>query len=132
LKEAGFSYIESLLALCLLVLLMAAVTPVLESLEHGREDRKNETEGYLLARTAMERWKAGEPASVSEEKIIGGKAFGIEANVLPITAMVEKCEVTVQWKSRTHGPKKYTLTGYRFIPGVSVPSSTSLTTGHSR
>lgn len=123
-NQKGFTYLESVFALCLLILLLAVIDPAMKAMNESQKMSASHTAGYFLARSMIEQWKTKVIPVASQEKIIDGKKYKVNVTCTMVTEMVEKCEVEIDWEEGVK-MKTLTLIGYRFLP-VILPQVQSL------
>ncbi|MBN6186061.1 type II secretion system protein [Aneurinibacillus sp. BA2021] len=114
-KEAGFTYVEALLSLALFAGIVLATQGVLQLAIKEQAERKSEMAGYLLARSLLEQWKAGQAADTADREEDGIR-YRIRMACGQSTERVETCEVEVRWQNKRGEARDITFRGYRLAP----------------
>lgn len=112
-SQAGFSYVETVISILLVALLVGVTGQMTALAVQIREEQAEETQGYLLAYSMVERWKMDGVVGTFQKEIEGCR-YDIRIRSESLTERVERCEVLVQWGAEAER-KQVQVKGSRFL-----------------
>lgn len=124
-SECGFSYIETMISVLLTALLVGVAGQMTALAVQIRQAQAEETQGYLLAYSAVERWKM-DGVVQTFVKEADGQTYHVLVQSEPLTERIEKCEVLVRWGESGADQKQIRVKGSRFLTGLSITETESV------
>ncbi|BAU27367.1 hypothetical protein DFP93_102389 [Aneurinibacillus soli] len=113
-SQDGFSYVETVISILLVALLVGVTGQMTALAVQIRQKQAEETQGYLLAYSMVERWKMDGVVGTFQKEVEGCRYYvGVQSG--PLTERVEQCEVLVQWGESEAERKQVQVKGSRFL-----------------
>lgn len=118
-RQDGFSYVETVISILLLAVLVGVTGQMTALAVQIRQKQAEETQGYLLAYSRVERWKIDGAVGIFQKEVEGCR-YNVRVQSGPLTERVEQCEVLVQWGESEAERKQIQVKGTRFLSSTPV------------